>query len=169
MAPKDSIEGLDVRPSPDFPSLRISSDGRVMGPMGRWLKPVTEPRGYQAVKATSGGRRHRVRVHVLVCTTFHGPRPSPQYEVAHWNGDASDNRAANLRWATHTENMADMARHGTLPVGEQRWNAKMTAEQVVEIRKRRQAGLTYKRLAEEFGVSVALIRSIVCRRSWAHL
>lgn len=42
-------------------------------------------------------------VHVLVCTLFHGERPSSDYSVDHIDRDTSNNRADNLRWATRSE------------------------------------------------------------------
>src|SRR5260221_14355915 len=39
------------------------------------------------------------KVHILVCNAFHGPKPSPDHEVAHGDGDSMNNRSGNLRWA----------------------------------------------------------------------
>lgn len=58
-----------------------------------------------------GGVNRTLLVHRLVLTTFVGPQPEGQ-EGCHWNGDASDNRLANLRWDTRSGNRLDMIRHG---------------------------------------------------------
>ena len=45
--------------------------------------------------------------HVLICVTFHGPRPTVngiRYECDHINGDPTDYRACNLEWVTPAEN-----------------------------------------------------------------
>lgn len=42
--------------------------------------------------------------HILVCTAFHGPRPTPKHQVDHINRDKWDNRPENLRWVTCHEN-----------------------------------------------------------------
>ena len=43
-------------------------------------------------------------VHSLVAETFLGERPEG-YDIDHINGDKTDNKAENLRYVTHTENM----------------------------------------------------------------
>lgn len=58
--------------------------------------------------------RERARVHVLVLTAFHGPRPAGLI-ARHLNGNGSDNRASNLRWGTSSENMIDRNGHGRTP------------------------------------------------------
>lgn len=67
---------------------------------------------YQA-HLSSAGKRRTYFVHRLVLLAFTG-EPQPGQEACHWNGDASDNRLANLRWDSHAANMADMKRHGTM-------------------------------------------------------
>ena len=41
--------------------------------------------------------------HILICTTFHGPRPAG-YECDHLNGNVLDYSADNLEWVTRKEN-----------------------------------------------------------------
>ena len=60
-------------------------------------------------------RQLTIAVHILVCETFHGPKPTPKHEVRHLNGIATDNRPENLAWGTHAENMQDRVTHGTHP------------------------------------------------------
>lgn len=43
-------------------------------------------------------------------------RDIPGYDVAHNNGDNTDNRAVNLRYATRSENEQDKFKHGTRAV-----------------------------------------------------
>ena len=49
-------------------------------------------------------------LHVLVCKTFNGPKPEHingdhNVNCMHLNGNSLDNRASNLAWGTHKENM----------------------------------------------------------------
>lgn len=160
-------------------SYEVSSLGRVRS-LDRWigrrfyigqvLKLKQRPDGYFLA---SLGRSRIARVHVLVCESFNGARPAGKTLVAHWNGDPTDNRPANLRWATKSENQRDSVRHGTavmppLGVGERNGRAKLTQDQVDQIRARRSAGATYPELRREFGISTnQSLNSILSGRRWA--
>ena len=50
-----------------------------------------------------------------------------------------------------------------------RANAKVTEEQVREIRTRREAGESYNELAEEFGLTPTTVRNIALRKTWKHV
>lgn len=105
-------------------SYEVSDQGRVRS-VDRWrtsgfspylvpgvlLKPnLLGP--YPIYMLRSPERSIRRRAHVLVAEAFIGPRPSG-YDVCHNNGDRMDNRAANLRYDTHSANALDMIKHGT--------------------------------------------------------
>ena len=49
------------------------------------------------------GSNKNVRADKLICATFIGPPPSESYRVVHINGDMSDSRVENLKWATIKE------------------------------------------------------------------
>ena len=57
------------------------------------------------------GKNNKHYVHHLVAAAFLGPRPDG-LEICHSNGDATDNRAANLRWDTRSSNLHDAVAHG---------------------------------------------------------
>ena len=54
-------------------------------------------------------------------------------------------------------------------VGEGNPTAKLTAEKVRALRARRVEGLTYRQLAQEFGISDASACAAVNRTTWAHI
>lgn len=147
------------------------SDGQRQVRLGRLLSPTPSGKGYPSVSLRHGVRK---TVHVLVCTTFLGPRPSTDHEVAHNNGIPTDNRVVNLRWATRSENQQDSVRHGTKfkhPAGSMKadgnHNAKLTWEQVEEIRRRWDVGgVTQIALACEYGLGKSQIHNIVHRKQW---
>lgn len=49
--------------------------------------------------------------HILVCTAFHGPRPSPRHQVDHIDRDKWNNHPENLRWVTPRENQLNAKPH----------------------------------------------------------
>ena len=68
---------------------------------GRILKPGPHPSGHVMV-VLGAGNTHSV--HRLVAEAFHGPCPDG-HEVLHLNHSPADNRAANLKWGTRSENL----------------------------------------------------------------
>jgi hypothetical protein len=77
----------------------------------RVLKPGVNDRGYLVVilADTFNGRRATKKVHRLVCEAFNGAPPEG-HEVAHNDNDKFNNVPANLRWATHYDNIQDLVR-----------------------------------------------------------
>lgn len=60
--------------------------------------------GYIQIALRRAGHTVQPVVHRLVAEAF-VPNPNKKPEVNHINGDKTDNRAANLEWATRSENM----------------------------------------------------------------
>lgn len=69
---------------------------------GRVLRPGTTKSGHVSVAIGRGNSR---LVHQLVLEAFVGPRPDG-YETLHMNHIPSDNRLANLKYGTRSENLA---------------------------------------------------------------
>lgn len=134
------------------------------------LKPVASHRaGYVQVSlAGDGGDRRLVRVHVLVAETFIGPRPAGM-QIAHADGNPTNNAIGNLRYATAGENNRDKIAHGRSLRGAAHNMARLAAEQVLEIRRRAAAGEHVPSLAVEFNISRRHAYQIVERVRWAHL
>ena len=158
---------VEWRPIAEFPRYEVSSDGQVRrvlptkgSRVGLVLRPFVTNVGYPCVALRDGKRAHKRTIHKLVCTAFHGPPPSDQHEVAHNDGDRSNPRANNLRWATRQENMADTFRHGTHVRGLRHPLARLSDDQVREILEVKRAPGIQSRIAEKFGVSVSLISLI---------
>lgn len=129
---------------------------------GRILDPHVLKTGYSHTNI-SGKTEY---VHRLVLLAFAGPPPFDGAVCAHWDGDRSNNRVENLRWATQKENMSDLERHGTKwdRRGESGSAAKLTWEQVRRVRER--TDIPAKQFAEELGVCKHSIHSIRAGRTW---
>lgn len=105
----------------------------------------------------------------MVCEAFHGPRPD-RHQVAHFDGDRTNNRADNLRWATQVGNEADKVSHGTRAWCERHGMHKLTSAEVRQIREihaERRSG--YKATAEKFGISIQQVCNIANGKSWGGL
>lgn len=153
----------------------VSSLGRICRkPTGHVLKPWIAAGGYCYVDLRGECRKRKIGVHVIVAEAFHGPRPSPGHEVAHWDGVTTNNTVDNLRWATHRENLEDRRRHGTLrtPVfqGASHPGAKLTDHDVFHIRSiysGRRGELSD--LAELYRVHRTTIKRAASGETWVHL
>jgi hypothetical protein len=85
----------------------VSNDGRVKSlKFGREkiLRGHTKKNGYQQIALSKNGVVITKLVHRLVAETWI-PRVEGKDEIDHINGIRDDNRAENLRWCTHTENL----------------------------------------------------------------
>lgn len=171
-----------------FPEYAVSSLGRIKRVIPgkknhacRVLKPWLNNKGYPMIHLCGLEARGRKLVSRIACEAFHGPAPTDQHEVAHNDGEPSNNCKENLRWATRAENMADCIRHGTqingarhftatnpekIARGERHGMAILSATGVKEIRASNESGST---LAKAYGVSPATICMIRKRKTWTHV
>jgi len=140
----------------------VSMDGKVKGPKGNLLSPRSNGQDYQRVQLGSYGDEY---IHRMVAIVFHGEPPTPEHQVDHINSNRADNRAANLRWVSKDENLADR----DIAKGEDHHNAKVTEAQVRLIRE----GVHYSGrdndLASAFGVSRETVRDIRLGKGWSHV
>lgn len=120
--------------------------------------------GYGAVDIDNRKRG----AHVVVCELVHGPKPEPRHEVAHSCGVRACCNPAHLRWASRSNNHADKVRHGTAQRGAKQNKAKLTEEQVREIRAL-EGQLSVYKTAKRFGVNPWTISNIWARQIWAWL
>jgi transcriptional regulator with XRE-family HTH domain len=151
-----------------IPGYFASEDGRIWSSRRgeiRELKATEDSNGYRTVRLRPEGERGQITrtVHLLVLETFRGPRPSPDHEGAHDDGDSLNNRLSNLFWKTRAQNTEDKTRHGTSG----NWAgtpARRTPKAVrEEIRVLRVSeGLSLGELSRRFGVSRS-IASRICR------
>lgn len=156
---------MRVRICPEFPELVVSDQGDVWGPSGKRLKGSVGSGGYRQVGLGGRGKARVVRVHQIVCTAFHGPCSVGQ-EVRHMNGDRLDNRAANLKWGTRAQNVADARAHGTLIRGSA---SPLTSLEDDDVRHIRSSSWTGRELAAYYGVSPMTISRILNRKTWRHI
>ena len=179
MADAINTPAEEWRAIPGFEDYEICKNGRIRRRVashtsraGRPMKPKINTYGYLVVKLTKNHQPYHFSIHCLLLMTFVGPKPTPEHHGAHWDGDRMNNALSNLRWATPRENYQDQIRHGTArkpPSGSLHQLAKLTEDDVVQIRERRARGEKPSLLAMEFGVSRPTISDILHRRTWNHV
>lgn len=79
-----------------------AKEGRIY--KGRMLKPNVQKYGYKCAALLSDGEHKLKKIHRLVAEAFI-PNPDNKPTVDHIDGNPSNNRVDNLRWATVKENI----------------------------------------------------------------
>jgi hypothetical protein len=107
-------------------------------------------------------------IHVWVWEQINGPVPKG-LEVCHHCDNRFCFRYDHLFLGTRGDNARDAAAKGRIkpPTGEQHYAARLTEQQVIEIRSRR--GETRKVLAAAYGVSEQTVGDVLLGRTWKHL
>jgi len=137
---------------------------------GRILKPAIDEDGRPWVWLYLHGKRTKRYVSHLVANAFLPPKGPTDQMLRHLNDDPTDNRVENLAWGTYRDNTQDSILNGTKPTGSTHTNAKLTEDNVREIRRLYATGaLSYRKLARQFGVSTMTISNIVRRKKWKHV
>jgi hypothetical protein len=181
----DRVEYRDI---PGCPGYRAGSDGSIwsclkqsgnrwqgnirMVESDRWkrLKPDVRPkdgRKRYTLRSESGKYVRRYGSY-FVLLAFTGDRSSEDLQACHFDGDCTNDAPSNLRWDTCSANQKDKHRHGTMRQGEKVHTAKLSAGDVIEIRKLLDAGWQMAELAKRYGVTIQNIYHIKHRKSWKH-
>jgi hypothetical protein len=129
-----------------------------------WEHDVT-PAGYGRLRINGTSE---VRLSTITCAAWHGPRPTGMMALHScrnrncWAGE-------HLRWGTAQENQDDRIKDGTTLSGNKHPSARLTSDQVLDIRLRYAKGVSMYALAKEFGCTLPNISNIVHRRTWKHI
>ena len=90
----------------------VSNEGNIKNlRTGNKLNPSIRPDGYKSVLLSKDGKKMSIRVHQLVAQYFL-EKENGKNHVNHINGVKHDNRAENLEWCTHQENMRHAKKKG---------------------------------------------------------
>jgi len=141
--------------------------GRYRNYGGKILIGGVDDDGYRNVTLYKPGEKRRnPHVSVLVCTTFHGPKPLPGLgsQAAHRDGVKTNDRADNLRWATAIENDHDKDVHGTRALGTKHGCAKINEETARNIYASKGPAA---KIGMQYGINASTVLRIRSRRLWA--
>ena len=114
------------------------------------------------------GAHRVVKAHRLSWRLHYGPVPHG-LDVLHRCDVKNCVNPRHLFIGNDFDNMRDAASKGRLKRGEQLWTAKLTADQVREIRSLGEQGTPRAALALQFGVTRTNITFILNRQSWKHI
>jgi hypothetical protein len=126
--------------------------------------------GYLRVALVVGGHLKTASVHRLVAMAF-VPNPCGRPQVNHIDGVKTNNVPENLEWCTESHNQHHAIRLGLIshPLGDKRAFAKLTDNNVREIRAQIADGRNQREIAKAFGVCPSKITFIKQGRAWKHV
>lgn len=140
------------------------------GASRRVAKLTRMPDGYLRLWMRAGRFSAPVLAHRVVAIAFLGLPPDDKPEVNHKNGIKSDNLPANLEWVSPLENTHHAHASGLCAAGIRRGSAngraKVTAEDVANIRARRAAGEPLRDIAADYPLSLVAISKIARGETW---
>ena len=129
--------------------------------------------GYEKVRLNYQGKDKTKRIHRLVAEAFI-PNPENKDTVNHIDGNKRNNSVSNLEWVDRSEQMIHAYKMGLKKsrIGSHNSNAKLTDEEVREIRK---SYIPYSKefgtvaLANKYGVTNRVIGLIVKNKAYKNI
>jgi len=135
----------------------------------RLLKQTLDGDGRPKVCLRLGGKSTYLVAH-LVADAFLPPKGPTDQALRHLNDDPTDNRVANLAWGTRKDNSQDAIHNGTQVRGIMHGRAKLTEDNVREIRRMYATGnFSQKEIGLRFGVHQRTVFMLVRRKTWKHV
>ena len=153
-----TLNGKKIKNYPNY--LAIPSGEIYSLKTKRILKPFISNNGYLMVSLCNNGKVKKYLVHRLIAETFI-PNSNNRW-VNHKDGIKTNNNVSNLEWVTPSENNKHSYLTGlNVPKrGEDHFAAKLSNEQVNEIRELLRQGKFYSEIAKIYDVTISTIGMI---------
>lgn len=160
---------LHLRPTA-YENYFLDDEGNVWSKKSKKLRKLKPQfsRGYKYFGFYLDSGEKRIALHTLICTAYHGERPSVNHQVRHLDGDKQNNEPSNLAWGTQKENELDKIAHGRNLFGSKHGRSVLKEADIPKIIRLRSKGLTYDRIGKIFGVHFSTIYRITKGISWKH-
>ena len=144
----------------------FNSEGkRLRSVSPRILKPYKMPNGYLHVCLSKDGTDKSARIHILEANAFI-PNPNNLPEINHLDGNKENNVLTNLERSTHQNNIIHSFANGLSKQGAAHYAAKVTVEQVMEMRSEYIEGRSLVWLAAKYNISDRTVWQIVKNKTW---
>lgn len=131
--------------------------------------------GYIGVVLYKDNKNKSISVHRIVAQAFI-ENPNNYNEVNHINLIKDDNRVENLEWCNRSQNMLHAGANGKLSatkgmfIGSKSSRSKVKEEDVIEMRKLKELGLSSTQIQKIFpNLGARHIRDILNRIYWTHI
>lgn len=155
-----------------FGVIEVDAEGRCWRNNPRRRAETPSGNGYLKLRYQAGGRKGSAFAHRIVYRWFFGDIPAG-LTINHRNGRKDDNVPGNLETATYAQQLRHakevLGRTYKDMRGEGNNMVKLKAEQVLEIRRRRDAGELLTRIAADFGIVHQHVSSIARGGRWLSL
>lgn len=127
--------------------------------VGKLLRPRITNLGYKQFILYENKEKTYTSAHRLVATTFIGLPLNPNFVVAHLDGNKQNNFVGNLKWVSNSENQLHRREHEKdKPLSSKNI---FTVEQVKDIRRKHNEGISCAELQREYNVLYGVINRIV--------
>lgn len=126
--------------------------------------------GYGRVGLHKNKKRYKFLVHRLVAQCFLESIEGKD-EVNHIDGIKSNNHVTNLEWCNRHDNIRHSFDNNLVrrERGENLYNAKLSAEKVIEARKMYAQGVPLSHIAKIYEVNEKTITLAIKKKSWTHV